>query len=212
MAEGSSYETPAQAAEAEIRRRGSRFRARLVPVGDERAAKASLDRVRDEERSATHHCWAWRLGWPPMERSSDAGEPSGTAGAPILRAIESAGVSDCLLVVSRWFGGTKLGRGGLVRAYGAVARACLEGADLSERVETRRLLLEFPYERTGDVERLLGSERVTIRERSFGEGVLLEVELEVGRLEPLRAALADLGPELRVTVLDQPESRGGDSW
>lgn len=212
MAESLSYRAPTAVREAEIRERGSRFRARIVPVREERGAKAELERIREEEPSATHHCWAWRLGWPAAARSSDAGEPSGTAGAPILRAVEAAGVSDCLLVVSRWFGGTKLGRGGLVRAYGAAARACLERAALVERVETRRVVVELPYERMGGLERLLGSGEVVVREQSFGESVRLELEVASKRLAWLLAELANLGSAVRATPFEDDRSRRANSW
>ncbi|MDX1643936.1 MAG: YigZ family protein, partial [Thermoanaerobaculia bacterium] len=202
---------PSTISEAEIRERGSRFRARIVPVRDEPGAKAELERIRQDEPSATHHCWAWRLGWPATARSSDAGEPSGTAGAPILRAVEAAGVSDCLLVVSRWFGGTKLGRGGLVRAYGAAARACLERAALVERTETRRVVVELPYDRMGGLERRLGSEEVVVREQSFGESVRLELEIESGRLAWLLAELANLGPSVRARAVEEERASREDS-
>lgn len=192
-ADPGAYPTPASPAEAELRERGSRFLARLVPVEGEAAAEAELEAIRQARGSATHQCWAWRLGWPPAERSSDAGEPAGTAGVPILRALQGAGVSDCLLVVSRWFGGTKLGKGGLARAYAAAAAACLEGARLVERVDTTRFEVELPYDRLGGLERLLDAPWVTIREQRFGERVRFELEVETRRADSFRAAVADLG-------------------
>jgi hypothetical protein len=87
--------------------------------GDEAGGAGAAAAIEAAHRDASHCCWAWRLGAPPRERCSDAGEPGGTAGPPILRALQTAELADALLVVVRWFGGTKLGKGGLVRAYGA---------------------------------------------------------------------------------------------
>lgn len=202
------YRTPSSPVEAELRERGSRFAARLVPVQDAAAAEAEIERLREARRTATHHCWAWRLGWPAGERSSDAGEPAGTAGEPILRVLRGAGASDCLLVVSRWFGGTKLGKGGLARAYTAAAAACLEGARLVERVDTTRFAVELPYDRLGGLERLLDAPWVTIREQRFAERVRFELEVETRRAESFRAAVADLGPAVRLAVAGESDAPG----
>lgn len=207
-----SYLTPVKPAEAELRERGSRFLARLVPAPSAPAASAELERLREAHRSATHHCWAWRLGWPPAERAVDAGEPAGTAGPPILRALQGAGVSDCLLVVIRWFGGTKLGRGGLVRAYGAAARSCLAAAQLVERVETIRVEVDLPYDRLSGVERLLDTPGVVLRDQSFAERVRFELEVETRRAGSFRAALADLGPAVRLREIGPEDPPSGDSW
>ena len=103
----------------------SRFRAALARVPDEAAATAFVAGVRREHWTATHHCTAWRLGvGGARSRSADDGEPAGTAGVPMLEVLARRGLTDSVAVVSRWFGGTKLGAGGLVRAYGrAVADA-----------------------------------------------------------------------------------------
>jgi uncharacterized YigZ family protein len=207
-----AYRAPSKAAEAELRERGSRFLARLVPVRREVLAREELERVSAAHRSATHHCWAWRLGWPPRERSADAGEPAGTAGPPILRTLQGAGVSDCLLVVSRWFGGTKLGKGGLARAYAGAARSCLAVAELVERVETIRVQLELPYDRLGGVERLLDSPGVAIRDQSFAERVRFELEVEARRAASFREALADLGSAVRLVEVRPGNSAGEKSW
>lgn len=199
-ADPDAYRIPSSPAEAEFRERGSRFVARLVPVQDAAAAEAEIERLREERRTATHHCWAWRLGWPPAERSSDAGEPTGTAGEPMLRVLRGAGVSDCLLVVSRWFGGTKLGKGGLARAYAAASKLSLEAARLVERVDTTRFEVELPYERLGGLERLLDAPWVAIREQDFGERVRFELEVETRRAKAFRAAVADLGPAVRLAA------------
>lgn len=118
--------------EQEIRK--SRFRAIACPVADESEAKARLAALSDP--GANHNCWAWRIG--QTYRFSDDGEPGGTAGKPILQAIDGQALDHALVVVTRWFGGILLGSGGLVRAYGGTAAACLRQAarmPLVRRVE-----------------------------------------------------------------------------
>ncbi|WP_377299597.1 IMPACT family protein [Rhizobium sp. SGZ-381] len=106
-------------AEQEIKR--SRFVAIAAPVSDEAAAKAFIAKA--SHGDANHNCWAWRLG--PSYRFNDDGEPSGTAGKPILQAIDGQDLDRVAVVVTRWFGGTLLGSGGLIRAYGGTAAECL---------------------------------------------------------------------------------------
>jgi uncharacterized YigZ family protein len=106
----------------------SRFRATAAPIGGEDDAKAQLLALSDA--NANHNCWAWRAGG--VYRFSDDGEPSGTGGKPILQAIDGQSLDRVLVVVTRWFGGVLLGTGGLVRAYGGTASACLRAADLVE--------------------------------------------------------------------------------
>src|SRR6185436_899291 len=138
-----SYPSPAGESRAEIREKGSRFLAVLGPVAGEEEAKARLAAVEREFPDATHCCWAFRIGDPPRERSSDAGEPSGTAGVPILQVLRGADLSDVLAVVIRWFGGTRLGKGGLARAYAAAAREALAVLPTVLRVPTVLVTLEI---------------------------------------------------------------------
>jgi len=108
--------------------RKSRFRAIATSIGDENDAKARLSALGDV--GANHNCWAWRIG--QTYRFNDDGEPSGTGGKPILQAIDGQSFDNVLVVVTRWFGGVLLGTGGLVRAYGGTASACLRAADRIE--------------------------------------------------------------------------------
>ncbi|WP_300539798.1 YigZ family protein, partial [uncultured Nocardioides sp.] len=130
-----TYRVPGRSAEAEIEVKRSRFRCTLERVEDEAAARALVERLRREHWDARHHCSAFVVGPPPVpvERSSDDGEPAGTAGAPMLEVLRGAGLSDTAVVVTRWFGGTLLGAGGLVRAYGDAVRAAVARAGLLER-------------------------------------------------------------------------------
>ena len=142
---------------------------------------------------ATHHCWAWRLGDQPRERAADAGEPSGTAGVPILQVLRGSGRSDVLAVVVRWYGGTKLGKGGLARAFAGAAREAVALLPVVTRVPTARLTLRVPYERVGAVKRLVHPPEVELEREEYGEDALLVLVVHEEREKALRAALADLG-------------------
>lgn len=124
----------ARIGEGTVEVKGSVFRGRVVRVADDAAARAEIDRARREHHDARHHCSAFVLGPDSrISRSSDDGEPSGTAGAPILQVLLGAGVTDVVAIVTRWFGGTLLGAGGLVRAYTAAAQAGLDDAGILRR-------------------------------------------------------------------------------
>lgn len=130
-----SYPTPADSVQAEIEIKKSRFIARAAKVIDRAAALACVDQAKRDFPDARHHCWAYLLGDPKAASSAamnDAGEPSGTAGRPILNVIQHKGVGDVIVVVSRYFGGIKLGAGGLVRAYGGAAEAVMARLPLAQ--------------------------------------------------------------------------------
>jgi uncharacterized YigZ family protein len=188
-----AYAAPAGESRAEIREKGSVFLAVIGPAADEAAAKALLAGLEREFPDATHHCWAWRLGSPPRERGADAGEPAGTAGVPILQVLRGAGLSDVMAVVVRWFGGTKLGKGGLARAYAAAAREALRGLPVVRKVPTARVAVEVPYEKVGAVKRLLRPPEVEIEAEEYGAAARLVLAVHEEREEALRDALAELG-------------------
>jgi uncharacterized YigZ family protein len=195
-----SYLVPAGVAEAELSDRGSRFYARLEPVGTESEAQARLAALAGEHRDATHCCFAWRIGSPPRERMSDAGEPRGTAGPPILAALARAELSDALLVVVRWYGGTNLGKGGLVRAYGGVARAAVAAATVDRRVPRLTVKLVIDPARVGALRRLLhpllAAGEAELLEESWGDRVAFTLALVEHRLAAMRDLAARLGAEL----------------
>jgi uncharacterized YigZ family protein len=189
----SSYRAPAGESRAAIREKGSVFQAVIGPAADEGEAKALLAGLEKELPGATHHCWAWRLGAPPRERSSDAGEPAGTAGVPILQVLRGAGLSDVMTVVVRWFGGTRLGKGGLARAYAAAVREALAGLPVVPRVPTARVTVEIPYEKVGALKRLLRPPEIELEAEEYGAAARLVLAVHEERLEALREALAELG-------------------
>lgn len=187
------YRVPAGPGKAERREKGSRFLAIVAPVADEEAAKERLAAVRARLAQATHHCWAWRVGWPSRERSSDAGEPSGTAGLPILHVLRGAELTDVLAVVVRWYGGTKLGRGGLARAYSGATRDVLDVLPVVVRQPTVDLAVSAPYSRLGDVKRLVHPPAVELVSEEYGEESRLVLRVLRERQPMLEEMLADLG-------------------
>ena len=192
-----SYLAPATPAFGELREKGSKFLAYLAPATGEAEVKAVLAALAARHPDASHHCWASRLGWPPRERRDDAGEPGGTAGPPILRALQGAGVSDAVLVVVRWFGGTKLGKGGLVRAYGGAAREALATAALVPRLLRQEVELAMPYAHLGAVQRLLHPPEVELLGEVYGAAVRWRLAGAPARLPALRDVAAALGLTLR---------------
>jgi uncharacterized YigZ family protein len=187
------YLAPTGVAQAELRERGSRFLAVVEPAADEAAAEEVLARLRREHADATHHCFAWRLGVAARERANDAGEPAGTAGLPILQVLRGRGLSDVVAVVVRWFGGTRLGKGGLARAYAAAAGAAADALPVAPRLPRCELVVELPYERLGAVKRLVHPPEVELLAEAYGGRVRLVLSVLVERREQVEAALADLG-------------------
>ena len=151
-----AYRTVKQPGEAELVIKRSRFIGRCFPVADEQEALRLLEQVRRQHWAATHNCYAYSVGVSgACARYSDDGEPSGTAGLPMMEALRRSGVTDALVVVTRYFGGILLGAGGLVRAYSAAAAAAVRSAGEVEMRECVRLSLETPYPLWGRVEPLL---------------------------------------------------------
>ncbi len=198
----SPYRAPTGEGMAALRERGSRFVAWVGPARSEAEAKAAVAAQRERHPGATHHCFAWRLGQPAAERASDAGEPAGTAGQPMLRVLAGAGLSDVVAVVARWFGGTKLGKGGLARCYAAVVRRALAALPTAERVPTERLRLEVPYAKLGAVRRLVQPPQVAlVEERGGAAGAVVTLEVWKEARPRLEEALA----ELRLTAEAAPQ-------
>src|SRR5713226_6767966 len=161
----------AVASRAEFRQKieRSEFLGIALPVTEERDFFAELESISKQHFDATHHCWAFRLFENARSRSADAGEPSGTAGKPILSAIEGADLVDVAVVVVRWFGGVKLGTGGLSRAYRDTAAETLRKADVVDRYIYDRFRVVVPFDRLSDAYRLVDPPAVLLTEEQFGE-------------------------------------------
>jgi uncharacterized YigZ family protein len=202
------YLTVASDGETEIEVKRSRFRATLQRTGSEADARALVERLRREHWDARHHCLALRVGPPPqpVERSNDDGEPAGTAGAPMLEVLRGAGVSDVVVVVTRWFGGTLLGAGGLVRAYSGAVRASLDEVGTLRRELLRELTVTVPYDTAGRVETDLRSAGVEVLGTSYGAEVVLTLGAPPADEPRLAALVAELTAGAGVLV------PGEDRW
>jgi len=148
------YVEPAGSASYESNIKRSRFIANVIPCRDENTVKERLKELCVIHRQANHNCWAYVLGTEPGH-FSDAGEPSGTAGRPILREITRSELINLLVVVTRYFGGVKLGTRGLIEAYSGTAAQALVLCPRAERIMTREVKVYFPYNSMGDVTHLL---------------------------------------------------------
>ena len=183
-----SLDTLAARASHTIEVRHSRFLASAAPVGSAAEAAGFIDEV--SVADATHNCWAWRLGQD--YRSSDDGEPAGTAGRPILAAIDGQGYDRVAVVVTRWFGGIKLGAGGLVRAYGGAAAECLRQAPRLPLVETATVAVRVPFEDVSLLHHLLPSFSAVKQTETFdAHGARIELELPADRVRDLKTRLRD---------------------
>lgn len=189
-----SYLTVAAPAEAASRERSSKFLSYIYPVRSEEEIRTHLDALRKRYYDATHHCYAWRLG-PRGEsyRSNDDGEPSGTAGKPILGQLLSHELTDCLVVVVRYFGGTKLGVPGLIAAYRESAAEAIAAAQVIERTVDRRLRVDFPYVAMNDIMRVVKEQQPRVEEQLFDNLCTLHLTIRESRAARLVERLRKAG-------------------
>ncbi len=188
-----SYLTLACAVEAEIEVKRSRFLAHLEPVPDEASARAVVDGARRRHHDARHHCSAFVLGVDgSTERSSDDGEPAGTAGAPMLEVLRGAELRDLVAVVTRWFGGTLLGAGGLVRAYSEAVQAGIDRARIVRRELVEEVELVLGHADSGRIESALRARGVVVLEVSHAAEVTLLLGVAPAELPRLDALIAEL--------------------
>jgi uncharacterized YigZ family protein len=169
---------------------GSRFIGDAAAVSAEPDALAFVENIRNREPNATHHCWALRLA-DGRQRSSDAGEPGGTAGPPILRRIIGSGLHDVVVVVTRYYGGTNLGKGGLVRAYGEAAGAVLNSAPKLLKPVLTYWSVTHPYDLSGPVGQVLARHDAVSVSADYGEKVVLVLAVRVGLSTGFVDALTD---------------------
>jgi uncharacterized YigZ family protein len=172
--------------EEEIKK--SRFIVKAATVSGPDEAFAFLERIR--ENRATHHCWAYKIG--QQYRFSDDGEPGGTAGRPILNAIEKQDLDGVMVVVIRYFGGVKLGAGGLARAYGGCSSKCLQGARLKPIVASTEVNLRVGFDHIGTLYTIIDQFGATKLEEAYTDAGL-DIRLKIDRTDrqALLAALAD---------------------
>lgn len=195
MTSSSRYPVPAGRARVEEVISRSRFITTAGPAASVEEAKAFIAEIRAEFADATHNCYAFAAGPPgstAMAGMSDDGEPGGTAGRPMLAVVLGSGVGDLVVVVTRYYGGTKLGTGGLVRAYSGGVKAALEVLPVWEKVSYRVMLVSGPYSYVTPLERLLPGFEATLVSRDFAADVTWQIQAPEEQIEPLATALVEL--------------------
>ena len=163
-----TYKTITSSSQGIYKDKGSRFISIAIPVSDQEEIKPIIDKIKKEHHEARHHCYAYMIGHERLAwRVNDDGEPSGTAGRPILGQINSYGLTNIIIVVSRYFGGTLLGVSGLINAYRSAAASAIENAEIIEKTLQEYYEITYPYISMNDVMRILKEENVGQSEQSF---------------------------------------------
>ena len=182
-----AYRSIAAPSQGLFKDNGSRFLALAYPIESEEEVKSIVSELRKQYHDARHHCYAYRLGYKgDVFRASDDGEPSGSAGRPILGQIDSLGLSDVLVVVVRWFGGIKLGIPGLIRAYKTSTADALRQAAVVEKLAGRNFRLHFDYMAMNAVMKVLKDMDLQPSAQDFGERCSLVVRVRLSALDSFK--------------------------
>lgn len=194
------YRTVAGAGQAEIEINKSRFISYVHRAETESQANAFIEHIKKKHWDATHNCSAYLVGvHNEHQRADDNGEPSGTAGKPMLEVMKKSGLKDTVIVVTRYFGGIKLGAGGLIRAYGKATSTGLKATGLVDRIAHLQMSLELDYGVQGSVENNLRTYEYMIKEKSFSQAVTMLVLVKIG-LEEVSDNKSQIGLLVRRSV------------
>lgn len=186
------YDTVYRGGTGEYIEKRSRFIGQVYPVASEEEAFAYLEEIKKKYWDARHHCWAYIIGRNPgSERMSDDGEPAGTAGKPILEVLRGKGLTDVFAVVTRYFGGTLLGTGGLVRAYSGAVSEGLAHAEIITRIRGIKLMIGTDYTGAGKIQYLLGKRQITVLDSVYTDKVAFFVLVPEGGEENLKKELME---------------------
>lgn len=188
------YPIPAQETRTEIEVDRSRFIATMAPVFTVEDARAFIQRIKAEFSDASHNVPAFLVGFGAAvtAHSHDDGEPSGTAGRPALAVLQGSGLGDVAVVVTRYFGGIKLGTGGLVRAYGDAVKAVLDILPCAEKVPTHTIMLAYPYSYVERIRLLVAAHHGQILEEDFAADVTLTAQFVTDHFPPFQEALREM--------------------
>jgi uncharacterized YigZ family protein len=187
------YRTVDQPAEGIFRDKGSKFIAYIYPISAETEIKAILQQLKAEHPKARHHCWAYRLGMDTSNyRINDDGEPSGTAGRPILNSLLSSELTNIFVVVVRYFGGTLLGVPGLINAYKSATIAAIENSNIIEKTENVVYSVKCDYLQLNQVMRIIKETDLVVKSQSFDLECSFLLEVRKATAEILRAKLAQV--------------------
>ena len=186
------YKTVYQGGEDEIVEKKSRFIATVIPVESEEVALEFIEAMKKKYWNATHNCYAYVIGERnELQRCSDDGEPGGTAGRPMLEVLLGEEIHNVAVVVTRYFGGTLLGTGGLVRAYSAATKAGLEASVIITRIYGVKLRIETDYTGLGKIQYILGQRGLKILDSEYSDVVVLRVLIPQTELEAVGAELVE---------------------
>lgn len=188
------YPIPATETSIEIEVKNSRFIATIAPVFSVAEAREFIRRVKTAYSDASHNVPAFLVGYGASVTAhcNDDGEPSGTAGRPALAVLQGSGLGDVAVVVTRYFGGTKLGTGGLVRAYGDAVRAVLEAVPRAEKVPTHIIMVAFPYTLFERVKRLIKAHGGKVLDEEFAADVTITAQFVVDRFDAFQQGLEEM--------------------
>ncbi len=196
------YQTLLTRGESLFKDKGSRFFGYAFAVADEEEVKRILEEMKGVHPKARHHCYAYRLGYRGENyRSNDDGEPSGSAGKPILNALLSADVTFTLVIVVRYFGGTLLGVSGLIHAYKEAAAEALEVTEKEVRTINTLVRIDYDFDRTNAVMQLIKKLNLTVKEQIFEERCGIWLEVRNSYIEKIREELKDFWT-VRVVIPD----------
>lgn len=189
------YPIPAELFRCEVVVKHSRFITTIAATDTPEAALAFTSKIKQEFPDASHNCWAYLIG-PPGSTDriglSDDGEPHGVAGKPMLTTIQHSGLGDITAVVTRYFGGTKLGKGGMVKAYTLAVKTALEQLKITEKIDWVELSIHFDYHFLDSIERLLPDFEVVLKEKQFSEKIHIHLKLPAENCTDLCTRLTDL--------------------
>lgn len=180
-------------ADSLLKEKGSKFIGYASPVQDRSEAKMIVEKISKKERNATHNCWAYRIGFGDGVKgiSSDDGEPAGSAGAPMLALIAGAELTNLIVIVTRYFGGTKLGVGGLIRAYGGCVKLLIENVTVIEQTIRKDITLLIDYPLLSAALRVASRFKADVRQDHEDDKALLTVSIRLSETEKLKSEIMD---------------------
>ena len=188
-----TYLTLAERSEGLYKVKGSKHFSYAFPVTNEGDIKNCLEVIKVEHHSARHHCYAWRMGYDASRyRTNDDGEPSNSAGPPILGVLKSNSLTNVLIVVVRYFGGTKLGVGGLIDAYRTAAALAIDAGNIIEKTRIQTFLIKYPYARMGDVMNILKRSGISPEKTDFQITCTLEATVRLRDSAGFAKSIEDL--------------------
>lgn len=187
-----NYKTVYRGGQGEIEEKKSRFIANVLPISNEEEALSFLAKMKKQYWDARHNCFAYTIGKNyELKRCSDDGEPSGTAGRPMLDVLVREGIHDCIVVVTRYFGGTLLGTGGLVRAYQKATQEGLANSIVIEKMSGKQLTITTDYNGVGKLQYLIAQNNITTIDARYTDTVELDVMIPTNHFDAFCAAVTE---------------------